>query len=33
MMGGKCLLEQSMLLGERWHGRPMVIHVGDVVRV
>ena len=31
MGGGKCLLGQAMLAGEWWHGRPMVVHVGDVV--
>ena len=31
MGGGKCLLEQAMLVGEWRHGRPMVVHVGDVV--
>ena len=29
MGGGKCLLEQAMLVGERWHGRPLVAHMGD----
>ena len=29
--GGKCLLGQVVLVGECWHGRPMVVHVGDVV--
>ena len=33
MGGGKCLIEQAMLLGKRRHGRPMVVHVGDVVSV
>jgi len=27
----KCLLEQAMLSGEWRHGRPMVIHVGNVM--
>lgn len=28
---GKRLIEQAMLLGEWWHGRPMVVDVRDVV--
>lgn len=31
MGGGKCLFEQAMLVGEWWHGRPMAVHVGNVV--
>ena len=31
MRGGKCLLEQAMLLGEWWHRRPMVVYVGNAV--
>ena len=28
---GRCLLVQAMLVGEWWHGRPMVVHMGNVV--